>query len=138
MSYNGAAAGLAQSFGTFNVGWTNGLAGALQAWNWMRSGQELMLYPTVVVSGVGVGVTFNAAAASGVPAGLRPIQEAVFGALSATNNGASVACTLRFGTNGTIILGNSAFDYNAAWTAGGTREFPATNLGLPVFTYRLA
>lgn len=95
------------------------------------------IYPTDQASGTGDSTNFSNSGGTQIPSGLRPLQEAVFNT-NAANNGTNGSAVIRFGTTGAVNLGNSAFDYNAAWTASGTREFPATNLGFPVFTYRVA
>lgn len=93
------------------------------------------VYPTDQVSCTSDSTGFNNTGGTQVPAGQRPIQEAVF-AFNCANNGVNGSCVIRFGTNGSVILGNSAFDYNGAWTNSGEKDFPATNLGFPAFTYR--
>lgn len=94
------------------------------------------VYPTDQVSCTADATGFSNAGGTQIPAGQRPIQEMVFNAGSCANNGTNGVCVIRFGTNGSVTLGNSAFDYNATWTGSGERDFPATNLGFTAYTYR--
>lgn len=94
------------------------------------------VYPTDIASGTGDAVTFNNSGGTQLAAAERPVQQQVFWAGGATNNGASVAATLTITTTGGVFLGNSTFDFNGAWTNSGAREWPATNLSFPSFTYR--
>lgn len=94
------------------------------------------IYPTDQVSCTADSTGFSNSGGTQIPAGQRPIQEMVFNAGSCANNGVNGVCVIRFGTNGSVNIGNSAFDYNATWTASGERDFPATNLGFTAYTYR--
>lgn len=94
------------------------------------------IYPTDIATGTGDSVNFSNTGGTQLPAAERPLQEVVFWGGAGGDAGANASTVIRFSTAGAVNIGKSAFDWGGAWTASGSREWPATNLSFPTFTYR--
>ena len=134
----GGGGGPAVTTGTFQITYPIACSTTpTQDWAYIKTGNVITVYPTNLVSCTSDSISFNTTGGTTLPAAAIPVQEAVF-PTSAADNGVNIGATIRFGTNGSVFIGASIFNYNTTWTGSGVKEFPATNLGFSAFTYRTA
>lgn len=133
------SAGVQQSTGFQPIDWNTACATTpTQSWSYVVTGKVATVGPVAQMSCTGDVTTFtNSGSGTAIPASARPSVTQCF-PVTAVDNGADTAAMLQVTTAGVISLFKGSTNCTTgAWTASGTRSFPADNTTLPSFTWQV-